>query len=267
MKLNPHICTPDTHYDNSATRSIRFLQDHHRAAIIDNRRIKVKQLISNEFLSYGNRISYKQAWRVKEALLEEIDGVEGESYPLFTDYASRIRLADPTSWVALKRDTENHFAGLFIAPSACRHATQYIRGYYGFDTTHTRSKYPQMLYLCAGLDANDQIIPLAWALVPTEDGYWWNWFCKNCKEAFEEFDHEFCVMISDRDKGLKGAIKANFPNTAVSHCCQHIADNIQAYHGGIKTREKFWRAARAKSKGLFDVSLLLSLIIAMNSTN
>ena len=61
-------------------------------------------------------------------------------------------------------------------------------------------------------------------------------------------------MISDRDKGLKEAIKKRFPNAAVAHCCQHIADNIQAYHGGAKIREKFWRAARAKTEEFFKVS-------------
>jgi hypothetical protein len=88
-----------------------------------------------------------------------------------------------------------------------------------------------MPYIYCGLDANDQIVPLARALVPTENGLWWNWFCKECKDAFDEFDNEYCVMISDRDKGLKEAIKKWFPNAAVAHCCQHIADNIQAYHG------------------------------------
>ena len=125
-----------------------------------------------------------------------------------------------------KWDTENHFAAVFIAPTACRNAIRNIRGYFGFDATHTRSNYLQMLYICCSIDANDQIIPLAWALILTENGLWWNWFCKECKHAFDEFDNEYCVMISDRDKGLKEAIKKRFPNAAVAHCCQHIADNI-----------------------------------------
>ena len=123
---------------------------------------------------------------MKEILLKEIDGEESESYKLFWDYIQRIKLADPTAWMKFKRDTENHFAAVFIAPTACRNAVRNIRGYFGFDATHTRSNYPQMLYICCGIDANDQIVPLAWALVPTENGLWWNWFCKECKHAFDE---------------------------------------------------------------------------------
>jgi transposase-like protein len=68
-------------------------------------------------------------------------------------------------------------------------------------------------------------------------------------------------MISDRDKGLKEAIKKWFPNAAVGHCCQHIADNIQAYHGAAKFREKLWRAARAKTEEFFKGSNFFLLLL------
>jgi hypothetical protein len=255
-KLEPHICSPDTHYDNSATQSVRYLADHHRSAVVDNRQIKVTQLISSELLQFGNRISYQQAWRVKENLLEEIDGHESESYPLFQDYLRRIHRADIEAWLAIKRDSENHFQAFFVSPGACRKGSWYMRRYFGFDATHTHSKYPQMLMICCGLDANEQIVPLAWGLVPTENGYWWEWFCKQCKHAFECYSEVGVVMISDRDKGLKAAISNVFPNAKAAHCCQHIADNIQAYHGGVKTREKFWQIARAKTSERFEEAML-----------
>jgi hypothetical protein len=80
-----------------------------------------------------------------------------------------------------KRDADNHFAAVFIAPTACRNAVRNIRGYFGFDATHTRSKYPKMLCICCSLDANDQIVPLAWALVPTENDFGGIGFARNAK--------------------------------------------------------------------------------------
>jgi hypothetical protein len=155
--------------------------------------------------------------------------------------------------VGFKRDAEKHFQAFIIAPTACREAVRKMRGFFGFDATHTRSKYPMMLYIVAGLDANDQIIPLAWALVPTEDGYWWDWFCNEVAQAFEEFGGQDVIHISDRDKGLKAATKERWPKSVAAHCCQHIADNVQAYYGGMKIRKLFWNCARAKTQDKFEV--------------
>jgi hypothetical protein len=87
-------------------------------------------------------IAISSSWLVKEILLKEIDGGESETYKLLWDYIQRIKLADPTAWMKFEGNTENHFAAIFITPSACRNAVRNTRGYFGFDATYTRSKYP-----------------------------------------------------------------------------------------------------------------------------
>src|ERR1700728_3634886 len=34
--FNPHSCSPAVHYNNSRSQSVRYLIEHHRAAIINN---------------------------------------------------------------------------------------------------------------------------------------------------------------------------------------------------------------------------------------
>jgi hypothetical protein len=48
--------------------------------------------------------------------------------------------------------------------------------------THTKSKYRMMMFIACGIDANNETIPLAWALVPTENELWWSWFCDHLTE-------------------------------------------------------------------------------------
>jgi len=88
-----------------------------------------------------------------------------------------------------------------------------------------------MMLMIAVIDANDNAIPLAWALVPTENEEWWTWFCEFLKDSFEELSHKGYVFISDRDKGLAVTIRTVFSQGYVAHCCQHIADNIQQRFG------------------------------------
>ena len=58
------------------------------------------------------------------------------------------------------------------------------------------------------------------------------------------------MFISDRDKGITSAVLYTFPNSIPAHCCQHIADNIQAKFRN-KGRPYFWKVIRAKTRELF----------------
>jgi transposase-like protein len=62
------------------------------------------------------------------------------------------------------------------------------------------------------------------------------------------------TFISDREKGIAQAIPEQFEHSIHLHCYQHIADNLQQRYGN-KIRPLFWRAARAKTKDLFQLKM------------
>jgi hypothetical protein len=78
--LTAHSCSPATHYKNKQSSSLWFLKDHHRAFIIDDRTLTPAQIQSYERLRFNNTISYRQAHRLKQALLDEIDGQEADCF-------------------------------------------------------------------------------------------------------------------------------------------------------------------------------------------
>ena len=111
-----------------------------------------------------------------------------------------------------------------------------------------------MLLVACGIDANDKVVPLAWALVPIENEVWWTWFLgylKHCIPALSLEDH---IFISDREKGMANAVPTVFDQAIHLHCCQHIADNLQQRYGN-KVRPLFWRACRAKTRELFHTKM------------
>jgi hypothetical protein len=61
------------------------------------------------------------------------------------------------------------------------------------------------LLIAGGTDANNETLPIAWALVPIESGGWWKWFFKHLEKAFEFNSLEGFVLMSDREKGLPTA--------------------------------------------------------------
>ena len=41
-----------------------------------------------------------------------------------------------------------------------------------------------ILLIACGIDANSNVVPLAWALVPAEDESWWEWFLTYLKATY-----------------------------------------------------------------------------------
>ena len=76
-----------------------------------------------------------------------------------------------------------------------------------------------MLIIAVGINTNDNILPLSWALVPTENEHWWTWFCNFLKSWFPLMSQKGFVFMSNRDKGLKASLNVIFPEGAPAHCC------------------------------------------------
>jgi len=92
---------------------------------------------------------------------------------------------DDGSFGRLSYDEETgRFEAAAFALSATINACSNIQRFVVLDACHTKSKYLIMLMIAVGIDANDNAIPLAWALVLTESEEWWTWFCEFLKDAF-----------------------------------------------------------------------------------
>ena len=166
----PHTCTPATHYNSRPAHSIWYLKEHHRASIVDNRDITPAQIQSDERLRFSNNISYKQAWRVKQALLKEIEGLEADCFAQFPAYLQRLVDANEGNVSQIQWDEETGaFEAVCVAPAATVSASYRLRRFFAIDACHTKSQFPMMLMIVCGLDANNNVLLLSWALVPTEN--------------------------------------------------------------------------------------------------
>jgi hypothetical protein len=76
----------------------------------------------------------------------------------------------------------------------------------------------QLLVAC-GVNANDRVLPLAWALVLIKNKKWWTWFCLCMRQAFDIDIKDDFVFMSNREKGLDLAVEEVFPKAKHSYCC------------------------------------------------
>jgi hypothetical protein len=171
----------------------------------------------------------------------EIEGDEEQLYQKITPLLRHMRgQQDNTddgqlhdgAFVAWKTAPIYRFQALLVLPFACLRAFRHVRKYFTLDGAHLSSAYGGVLLTAAGLDGNDQIILLGWAIVPQEYDEWWRWFLNHWKaqlvssESFALDGSQNKAFCSDRAKGLIAAVGEAFPRAHHYHCTQHMAENF-----------------------------------------
>ena len=156
------------------------------------------------------------------------------------------------SWanVAKLDKRDGVFQRCFIAVGAVIDASDIFRPLVALDAAHLTSKYKRTFLVASGIDANDEVLPLAWAVIDAENSANWLWFCEHFKQNFGVITRDSSVIISDCDKGLMEATKAVFPRCHPARCCWHIAHNVQDRFVSA-ARTQFWRMAHAKTETEF----------------
>jgi hypothetical protein len=173
-----------THQNFRLTYSAKFLAERHRQAVVDNREILPSQIRSTERIQFGNaNISYQQAWRTREVLRLEIEGDEAKSFRRIPGLLNAWTTEDSDNYGILECEN-GQFKWIFIAPQATRHAFQVCRPFVALDGCHTKSRYRMTLLIASTLDANNEILPLAWAIVLIKDSDNWRWFLYHLKGSF-----------------------------------------------------------------------------------
>ena len=105
------------------------------------------------------------------------------------------------------------------------------------DGTHTKVRHSMIMLGMTTLDGNGETLLLSWALIPSESKENWMYFLKGMRRFLPGLTEEEAVIISDRAKGLKSALNANFPEAAHSFCCQYLADTrLRRRPSGIPSR-------------------------------
>ncbi|XP_019158450.1 PREDICTED: uncharacterized protein LOC109155176 [Ipomoea nil] len=115
-----------------------------------------------------------------------------------------------------------------------------------------------MLLTAVGVDANDSLFPLAYAIVEGEKRESWSWFLKFLAEDLgitkdTEQDYTF---ISDKQKGLMPAFEEIIPGVEHRFCVRHLHSNMKvAGFQGKALKDALWECARATTLNSYTSAL------------
>ncbi|XP_050254946.1 uncharacterized protein LOC126700806 [Quercus robur] len=125
---------------------------------------------------------------------------------------------------------------VYWAFAPCIAAFQYCKPVISIDGTHLYGKYKGVLMIAMATDANQKVLPIAFAVVDKESGASWGWFLECLRTSIERvIENKDICIISDRHKGIKCAIR-EWPRgqdgrERVYHryCLRHVASNFNTH--------------------------------------
>ena len=150
----------------------------------------------------------------------------GDEFRQLPTYIERLRVADPAGDFLLNI-SNNDISGVFICPSAMKHAFAAMPPFIAVDGAFSKTVYDYVLLLAASYDANRHLVVIAWGFAWVESTATWTWFLANLKHAFPRLNDPAFVVVSDRQKGLLNAIESQLPRAYEGYCANHLRENIR----------------------------------------
>ncbi|XP_022873194.1 uncharacterized protein LOC111392160 [Olea europaea var. sylvestris] len=190
-------------------------------------------------------ISHWQVYRSKEKTLEKIRESVVEHYKLLWDYCEELKRIN-IGTIALVEGYAGEFRRLYICLGVLRDGfIRDCRRVIGIDGCFLKTELGGQLLTAVGVDANNGMYPLAYAVVEVENGDNWRWFLGLLKDDLHIHNTQHWTFISDKQKGLTNAIESLFENSEYRTCVRHLYNNFRLSHKGLALKNCLWDAARA----------------------
>ncbi|KAL0300141.1 UNVERIFIED_CONTAM: hypothetical protein Scaly_3058000 [Sesamum calycinum] len=169
-------------------------------------------------------VSRNQAYRAKKKALEAIEGKAEDQFDSLWDYASELRNSNPGSTVMMVMTDGDD----------------------GVDGCHLKGPYGGVLLIAVSIDPNNNLYPLAYAVVSGETREAWQWFLELLKDDLHVVRNDVYTFISDKQKGLIPAFEYVFPGADNRFCVRHLHGNMKtAGFRGLAFKKGLWNAAKA----------------------
>ncbi|XP_075481245.1 uncharacterized protein LOC142521957 [Primulina tabacum] len=196
-------------------------------------------------------ISRKVAYVAKRKALMLVQGTVEEQYRQIRRYCAELKRSDSRATVVLKltEDEEGpRFQRLYVCFSACKQGFKdACRRVIGVVGCFLKEQHGGQLLVAVGLDPNNNIFPICYALVERETKDSWTWFLRLLDEdlGISGVQYDFTFM-SHKQKGLIPALESLFLDAEHRFCVRHLHSNMKrARFKSLAVKITFWAAAKA----------------------
>ena len=149
-----------------------------------------------------------KTFRTKSIAQQHIHGDYQNQYTILHDYVLELKRCDTGTNVKIQVHSEPNlslqtrvFKRIYICLGALKNGFKAgCRDFLGLDGTFMKGPYPGQILTAVGLDSNNGIYPLAYAVVESENTNSWTWFLENLADDLDLTPRCNFTFISDRQK-------------------------------------------------------------------
>uniref|UniRef100_K3Z028 SWIM-type domain-containing protein n=1 Tax=Setaria italica TaxID=4555 RepID=K3Z028_SETIT len=235
--VQPHTCRSSQPKREHVQCTAKYLGWRILEIIRKDSETSVPSLVESIFIFSGYCVKYSKAWRAKQHAVALLWGDWKESYGMVPRVLSAITYYNPgVKWCidscgmmlpdngVLKHILQR----VFWCFPQCSEAFQHCRPVILVDGTFLTGKYNGTLMMAVAVDPEQLLVPLAFALVESENNESWSWFMKLVRLHVLGPSRIVC-MISDRHHGLLNCAKDHidgFSPLVHRWCTRHFAANM-----------------------------------------
>ncbi|KAB1216242.1 hypothetical protein CJ030_MR4G005808 [Morella rubra] len=163
----------------------------------------------------------------------------GDQYKYVCDYAEAVYKWNPGSWVKIERNGDP-FQSIYVRLDGPKCGILAgCRPVICFDDCYLKGSFGGQLLVVVAKDLNDDMYPLAYAVVEVKRRSSWTWFIE--------------LLIRD---GLQEALEQLVPNNEQRLCVKHLHANLKSNGWrGKSVKDALWSAARACTLSGFERSM------------
>ncbi|GJT46594.1 mutator type transposase [Tanacetum coccineum] len=166
---------------------------------------------------------------------ERVEGNRTRQYAQLRHYCFELKNSNPNTTIKIEVEppenihgTERKFKRVYVCLGPLKDGFKAgKRDLLRLDGCFLSGSYPGWILTAVGVDLNNGIYPLAYAIVESENKDLWKWFLECVGDDLDLFRNSNFTFISDRQKGIIQAIAESFPSAEHRFCLKHIYDNIK----------------------------------------
>ncbi|KAM1346514.1 hypothetical protein ACFX13_036556 [Malus domestica] len=144
--------------------------------IKDDPKIKKTTLQLEIYRDLGYEVSTDQCYKAKRKAITLIEGTYAQQYEKLWEYCKEVRKTNIASTMMMKVDPP-YFQRLYVCLDACKQGfVSGCRPLIGVDGCHLKGTFQGQLLVAVGIDANDNMYPIAYAVAELETKESWCWF-------------------------------------------------------------------------------------------
>ncbi|XP_004244618.1 uncharacterized protein [Solanum lycopersicum] len=187
---------------------------------------KPKDIANDIEREYGIQLNYSQARRAKEKAREQLQGSYREAYSQLPLLCEKIKETNPGSVAIVYAKDDSSFHRLFISfHASIAGFRQGCRPLLFLDSTLLYAKYQGTLLGAVGVDGNDGVFPLAFAVVDEETNDNWHWFLSELKSTVLMS----CpiTFVCDFQRGIRESLHEIFSEECHhGYCLRYLAEKL-----------------------------------------